>query len=196
MRELTIRHFTDADIGVRTALLRESSFQANLTDFATLAEDDALVVAQRRTIADEQDSKRIFTVVGGKGQIVGFMWITSIDWRAQVCELSFAVLPDYRSGYGLSANTATLDYLRRELNFEVVINQVLDHNTMFQSGDKLANSSTVVCPYDSYTVGAWRTACYWTQSREEFYASVQRFAARRLARRDRIRAALAEEVPA
>jgi len=192
MRELSVRHFAEDDIPIRTALLRESLFQTNLTDVATLTEDDELVAAQRATIREQQDTKRIFTVLGAKGQVAGFMWVTSIDWCAQICELSFAMLPAYRSGFGLAANTVTLDYLRQELNFEVVINQVLGHNTMLQSADRLAAMSTVVCPNDSYTVGEWRTACYWTQSRAKFYAGVAAFASRRTVRRDRIKAALAE----
>jgi hypothetical protein len=62
----SLRHFTEADLPLRTELLRDDKFQTNLTDFATLTDTDALIASQRRTIEDEHDVKRIFTVCGTK----------------------------------------------------------------------------------------------------------------------------------
>lgn len=164
---VTLRHFTEEDIPERTALLREARFQANLTDFGVVSSDDALIERQRRAITEEHAVKRLFTLCGPGGATVGFAWITSIDWRSQVCELSFGVLPRYRGAFGAAAVGAAHAYIRAELNMRVVVNQVLDHNTMLVSAGELARKSTVRCPYDSYTVGDWRTACYWTEGEED-----------------------------
>jgi hypothetical protein len=193
MRELTVRHFTEDDIPIRSELLREARFQANLTDFAILTGDDALAAGQRRTIAEEHDTKRIFTVCARGDKVVGFLWITSIDWLSQVCELSFAMLPRYRGGYGPPAIDAVLGYLHDELNMEVVVNQVLEHNQMLHSAGDLAARGRVICPYDSYTVGQWRTAYYWTRGRAEFRADLAEVSRKRRERADRIRAAIREE---
>jgi RimJ/RimL family protein N-acetyltransferase len=191
MLGMKVRHFTTEDIPLRTELLRESRFQANLTDFATLTEDDALTANQASTIAGQHDVKRIFTVVGKKEQVIAFVWITSIDWIAQSCELSFALLPRYRGGFGPAMSSTALEYLHEELNMEVVINQVLSHNTMLQSADKLAAMSKVVSEFDCYTVGEWRTARYWTQSRDEFRAGAGDARTGRAELSARIRAAVA-----
>jgi RimJ/RimL family protein N-acetyltransferase len=184
----SLRHFAEEDLPLRTELLRDNKFQANLTDFATLADTDALMAGQRRTIEDEHDVKRIFTVCGTKGQPVGFVWLTSIDWRSQTCELSIAVLPRYRGTYGLAAIAAALRYVHDELNMEAIVNQVLAHNTMLQSQALLDSRHTVTCPHDSYTVGEWRTALFWADTRAEYHLSKVEFEKRRKARRDRIMA--------
>ncbi|HEV3170981.1 MAG TPA: GNAT family N-acetyltransferase [Actinocrinis sp.] len=185
---VTVRHFTEADIPVRTALLRESRFQANLTDFAVVAEDDALAAGQRRTLEQEHAVKRIFTLCGPEDRIVGFAWITSIDWRSQSCELSFGVLPQYRGGFGAIAVAAAHEYLRTELNMRVVINQVLEHNTMLHSAEALAAEQRVRCPYDSYTVGEWRTSYYWSTTEDDIRRYRERTETRRREIAERIRA--------
>jgi len=134
---MTVRHFTEADIPIRTELLRENKYQTNLNDFAMSADDRALADGMRRTIAEQHHTKRLFTMCGSKGQVVGFSWITSIDWRSQACELSFAVLPRYRSGFGFKAVEAAHEYLREQLHMDVIINQVLSHNTMMLSAAEL-----------------------------------------------------------
>jgi hypothetical protein len=186
---VTLRHFTEDDIPARSALLRETRFQANLTDFAVLSSDAALTARQLRAITEEHDEKRLFTMCGPGGDPVGFAWISSVDWRSQCCELSFGVLPRYRGAYGAAAVGAAHTYIREELNMRVVINQVLEHNTMLVSGDELAANRAVRCPYDSYTVGDWRTACYWTESDEDARRRQQETARRRRSVAARISAA-------
>ncbi len=189
---IQIRHFSPDDIPIRSALLRDDAFQANLTDFAVLTEDDALASWQLRTIAQEQDVKRIFTACRRNGEVIGFLWITSLDWRSQCCELSFAILPRFRGAFGPPAIDAARAYVYDELNMRVVVDQVLEHNTMLHSGSDLNRRSRVRCPYDSYTVGEWRTALYWTQRRHDYRNGVAEDTRKRAATRERIRAALSE----
>lgn len=119
---------------------------------------------------------------------MGFAWITSIDWRGQCCELSFGVLPRYRGGLGALAVQAAHDYLRAELNMRVIVNQVLEHNTMLQSAEALAASRQVRCEYDSYTVGEWRASCYWTLTEHDVRANTHELEDRRRTIAERIRA--------
>lgn len=186
---VTVRHFTEDDIPTRTALLRESRFQANLTDFAVVSDDDALTANQRRTVTREHRVKRMFTLCGTGGVTVGFAWITSIDWPGQTCELSFGVLPECRGPYGAAAVSAAHAHIRSELNMEVVVNQVLEHNTMLVSTGELSEQQRVRCAYDSYTVGEWRTACYWTESAHDVRRRREQAADRRRAIAARIRSA-------
>jgi hypothetical protein len=188
MAFVTVSHFTEADVPVRTALLHESRFQANLTDFAVATSDDALVTGQLRTIAEEHDVKRILTMRDRRGDIVGFAWITSIDWRSRTCELSFGLLPRYRGGYGVAAVAAANEYLREELNVRAIVNQVLDHNTMLLSARTQAAQRRVLSPYDSYTVGEWRAAGYWSDTEETVRAQQDEAEDRRRALADRVRA--------
>lgn len=188
MSIVTVRHFTVADIPIRTALLREPRFQANLTDFAVIAADDSLVANQTRTIAEEHDVKRIFTLCSRRDEVVGFAWITAIDWRSQSCELSFGVLPRFRGPFGAAAVAAAHEHVRRELNMQVVINQVLEHNTMFMSAEDLKSQRRVRCEFDSYTVGQWRSTCYWSESARDVENLHQRADDRRRAIAERIRA--------
>jgi len=189
MSIMTVRHFTESDIPARTELLREAEFQANLTDFAVAAEDAELAASQLRTIREEHRTKRMFTICGPRRQVAGFAWITSIDWRAQCCELSFAVLPRYRGGMGAFAIGAVHDYLRSELNMRVIVNQVLEHNQMMHSARDLAAQRQVRCDLDSYTRGKWRTACYWTYTERDEAAWRADASARRRELADRIVAA-------
>ncbi|WP_062216648.1 GNAT family N-acetyltransferase [Streptomyces sp. NBRC 109706] len=188
MTFVTVRHFTEDDIPLRLQLLRESQFQANLSDFAVQAADADLVADVRRTIAERQAERRIFTLCGAGGAVMGFAWITSVDWRNQCCELSFGVLPRFRGGPGAFAVQAAHDHVRSELNMRVVVNQVLEHNTMLQSAAALASSRQVRCAYDSYTVGRWRSACYWTLTDEDVSADRAERLARRREVAERIRA--------
>jgi hypothetical protein len=184
---VTVRHFTEEDIPLRTELLRESHFQANLTDFAASTDDDGLAENQRRTIEEQHRTKRMFTLCGPQKRVMGFAWITSIDWRNQCCELSFGVLPRDR-GIGAVAVIAANQYLRLELNMDIIVNQVLDHNKMLLSADSLADQRRVHCDFDSYTVGEWRAAAYWTSTEQDVRDQQEQEAIRRREVADRIRA--------
>lgn len=188
MSFVTLRHFTEADIPLRSELLREARFLANLTDFGMVMEEDALVERQRKTIHEEHETRRFYTLCGPEEQVIGFAWISSIDWRSQSCELSFGILPRYRGYYGAPAVAVAHDYLRNELNMRVTVNQVLDHNTMMHSARQLAIRQRVRCPYDSFTVGEWRAACYWSETDDDIEVERDQAQKRRRAVAQRIRA--------
>jgi len=188
MRALTVRHFTEADVPLRTAVLREQRFGSNLTDWALVADVEEVQAHQRRLLARAQETVRIYCACRGDGEVVGFLWITDVDWRAQTCELSVAMLPRYRVGFGTLAVIAAQHHLYGELNIRVVVHRVLEHNTMLNSRDRLATTSQVRCDHDSYTVGEFRTALMWTQTAEDFHANLDRLPNRRDELGARIRA--------
>jgi hypothetical protein len=188
MSIVTVRHLTEADIPERAALMRESRFAANLSDYGIAAADEDLVGILHRAITTDHDVKRHFALCGPSGQVVGFAWITAIDWRSQCCELSFGMLPRFRGAFGAPAVAAAHTFIRTELNMRVVVNQVLEHNTMLLSADTLAAEQRVRCDYDSYTVGQWRTACYWSENEEQALAKRDQAQRRRAALAERIRA--------
>jgi RimJ/RimL family protein N-acetyltransferase len=192
MQVMTVRHFTEADIPARIDHLRDPSFQANLSDFTASITDDDLAASQRRTIAEEQRTARIFTICGPGGEVAGFAWISSIDWYSQCCELSLGVLPRYRGGPGALASAALHEYLLSELNMRVVVTQILDHNQMMQSAERVAARRQVICPLDSYTAGEWRAAYFWAHTETDTRGYPRAEQARRQALADRIRARIGE----
>ena len=186
-------HFAAEDVPIRNALLRDPEFQANITDFASTVDDDELSASPLRTIAEEHDTKRIFTVRRGQGEVIGLWWITSIDWRSQSCELSFALLPRFRRAFGTHLAEAAFRYLYDELNMKVVISQVMEHNVMLHSTERLTRLRRVRSPYDQFTAGHWVTACYWTSTVEDSRDDVRDLARRRAEHAARLRAALGRE---
>jgi|SRR5579859_6645432 len=193
MQVMTVRHFTEADIPARIKHMRDPSFQANLSDFATSITDESLAARQRRTIAQEQHTARIFTICGPGGEVAGFAWINPIDWYSQCCELSAGVLPPYRGGLGALAVAALYEYLLSELNIRVVVSQVLDHNQMMQSAELMAACRQVTCPLDSYTAGEWRAAHFWAFTEADARSYLGAEPAGRQALADRIRARIEED---
>ncbi len=186
-----MRHFELSDIPVRSALLRDGRVLANINDDALNQADDQLAEGQRRTVEEQHHTKLIYTVCMPDGSTIGFCWLTSIDWRSRSCELSFALLPEYRIGLGSALVPEAREFMFRELNMRTMINQVLDHNTMLLSTGDQRELSQVTCDYDSYTVGEFRRARYWSRTVEQCVAEAEEFRRRRAERRERILAAAA-----
>jgi hypothetical protein len=187
---VTVRHFTAEDVPIRSALLRDPQFQANITDVASRTMDDELAASQLRTIAEEQNTKQIFTVCRRGDEIIGFFWISHIDWRSQSCELSLALLPKFRRAFGLLLVQAALRHLYDELNMQVVIDQVLEHNVMLLSESTVAERSQIRSIYNQFTDGRWVTACAWSNAVEESWREPN-FDRQRAKRAARIRTTLA-----
>lgn len=188
MLKVRVRHFTEADVPVRTALLLDAAVLANLNGDAATRSVEELHAAQVATIRTGQHDKMILTAETAKGRVLGFLWLTSIDWRSRSCEASIAMLPDARFGMGALAFDAMSDFVFDDLNMLVVVNQVLAHNTMMQSSADVEGRAQVTSPYDCYTSGAFRTSQYWTETAEQYRA---RHAARRAARPGAVRVAAA-----
>jgi hypothetical protein len=189
MRRLLIRHFDHADVPARTELMMEGAFTRNLAHVGALTPRRQLEAAQERTIEEEYDSKIIFVVTTVSGTTIGYTWITGIDWLHRSCELSIALLPEFRRSYGLLALIVMYDYLYDEMNFETVVNQILVGNDMLMSDEAAGRARQVHCRRDSYTHGEFRDARYWAQTRAEHHA----FAQRTQERNDRIRARIRRE---
>jgi hypothetical protein len=191
MRRLQIRHFDHGDIEARTELLMDAAFRRNIVHLGARTPTDELRASQARTIEEEYEAKIIFVVSTGTGATLGFTWITSIDWVNRTCELSIALLAQFRRSYGLLALIEMYDYLYDEMNFETVINQILVGNEMLMSDDAAHRSQQVQCANDSFTDGAFRDSRYWTQTRQQHQA----FVTRTQARNARIRARVGDLSP-
>jgi hypothetical protein len=59
---------------------------------------------------------------------------------------------------------------------------------MLQSAESLAAASRVRCEFDSYTVGQWRTAMFWTDTEDDARIQDLKVAQRRRDLAERIRA--------
>ncbi|MGQ0838599.1 GNAT family N-acetyltransferase [Actinokineospora sp.] len=194
MRGLTIRHFTPADVPLRTALLREPHCLENIGDWPLLTDHGEIVARQHAAIAHRQASLRLFCVCRGTGEVIGFVWMTDIDWRSQTCQFSIVLVERYRGGFGTPAVITAREYLHNELNMRVVVNRVFEHNTMLNSRGQLTASRQVTCPYDGYTVGEFRTQSAWVQTVDDFRASVAELPQRRAELRARIQSRAAEVI--
>ncbi|MBB2893334.1 GNAT family N-acetyltransferase [Flexivirga oryzae] len=166
--KLVVRHYRSTDIPIRARLLRDAAFEANLNGWGSRSSADAIRAREEHTITDGQWTKRVYTVTKGDGVVVGFCWITSLDVVAAHCELSFAILPEYRGAYGLLVHTAASWYVWNELGMAAVTHQVLGHNSMFVRRSQLNRYATLVSRNDDNTAGQDRDAFYWTEDRKQF----------------------------
>lgn len=171
--KLVVRHYEHRDIPVRAALLRDAAFAANLNSWGTRSSACTIHAREEATIDDGQWDKRVLTVTKPDGTVVGFCWLTSLDMVAGHCELSFAVLPQYRSGYGLLVHTVASAYVWNELGMLAVTHQVLDHNQMFIRRSELQRHATLISHRDDHTAGQTRDAFYWSEDKEQFVRALE-----------------------
>jgi hypothetical protein len=184
MRRLTVRHLDHDDIDDRVELLMEAAFSTNIAHIGALTTRAELRRFHERAIEEQYESKIFFVVATLAGMKIGYTWISNIDWRHRVCELSIALLPEFRRAYGLLALIEMYDYLYDEMNFETVVNQILVGNEMLMSDGAAERTRQVHCRRDSFTEGMLRDSRYWSQTRAEHRA----YAARAMERTERVRA--------
>ncbi len=184
---LVIRLLREEDIAERVAIYSDPRVRSNLAHTGALVPPDEMTLAHQEWLAGTADERLMYRLSLPSGELVGFTWLTELDWVEQTCELSIAILPDYRSRMGLLALLAMYDHLHNTLNMQVVVNQVLSVNEMLLRPEVRADRAQVVSPDDCFTAGALRTNYRWTQDRAEH----ERFTRRAVQRRERIRNRLA-----
>jgi hypothetical protein len=189
MKRLLLRHYDHDDVEERIALMTEAAFQRNLAHSPALTSHEELCAREHRTIDEQYETRIVYVVTTRSGVTIGYAWISSIDWISRCCELSIALLPRYRRGYGLAALIELYDHLYDNMNFETVVNQVLAGNDMLLSDDAARAVRHVHCRRDSYNDGEFRDALYWSQTGDEHRA----FAERTRERHARIRARIAQQ---
>lgn len=186
MLPLDVSHLEESDIPERITLLYDVAVRNNLNAITLAHSAEELTAAHRRALAAEHQTKRFFKLSLGDGGLIGYCWITEIDWVNQTCELSIAILPGFRVGYGFIGLLRMYDYLYDTLNVRVVVNQILDGNEMLRSRTSIAPLVQVESPLDSLTCGALRTAYYWTQNRDEHAELARRRQQTRRSTRDNV----------
>lgn len=164
--KLFVTHLEEEDIEERILLLFDYHVQKNLNHTSMLLNKDEIRKSHIDTINHGQEFKRYYVIKTSNQNIIGYCWITSVDWVEQTCELSISILPDFRIGYGMLALLEMYNYLYKYLNMRTIINQVLEGNQLLRSEDSL-NKKSIKSRYDSFTFGKYRSAFTWTQTLEQ-----------------------------
>ena len=167
VKPLVIRLMTEEDIDERVALLTDAKVQRNLLHTGALVPATELRAKHSGWIEAEEPQRLMYRVGTQAGDLIGFTWLTSIDWTSQSCELSIALIPERRGRYGMLTLIHMYEYLYATLNMRVVTNQILSANTMLVRAETRAQRAQVVSPDDSYTTGGFRTSYRWTQTRRD-----------------------------
>jgi hypothetical protein len=188
MKALRVRLMRAADIDERVALYFDERVQSNITHAGALLTAEQVRAAHERWLETGWDDRLMYRVGDDAGDLVGFTWLTGLDWLAQTAELSIMLVPRHRQRLGLLALISMYDHLYDTLNLRVVLNQVLSANQMLLSAQNRRSRAQVVSPDHVYTVGELRTAYLWGQTR----ADHEDYAARAAQRNTRVREALAE----
>lgn len=166
---LDIRHFEESDIPLRREVMNDSVYITNVRDTALRTDDKQIYESYMETLRESPRSMVMFTACTRKGKVLGFTWVYDIDWDRPSGQMSIAMLPKYRSGWGYAAIQATAALLYDEYNFQSLTTQIFTHNTMMHSDEWIAQRSDIVMPYFSFTGGEFRHSRVWTQSRDEYY---------------------------
>jgi hypothetical protein len=166
LQGIYIEHFEHEHIEDRISLLYDYHIQKNLNHLSMIFDKNKIREIHEDSIENQQSSKRYYVIKTNKNKIVGYCWISSIDWINRTCELSIGILPEFRIGYGLLALVKMYDYLYDQLNMKTVLNQILEGNELLRSKVSL-NGLAIKLEQDSFTAGKVRNAYMWTQTKEE-----------------------------
>jgi hypothetical protein len=166
LQGIYIEHFEHEHIEDRISLLYDYHIQKNLNHLSMQFDKNKIREIHEDSIENKQNSKRYYVIKTNKNRIVGYCWISSIDWINRTCELSIGILPEYRIGYGLLALVKMYDYLYDQLNMKTVLNQILEGNELLRSKVSL-NGLAIKIKRDSFTAGKVRNAYMWTQTKQE-----------------------------
>lgn len=164
--KLIICHLEENDVNGRMELLYDYHVQKNLNHLSMLYDETQIKEIHLQSIFHQQDSKRHYIIKTHSEKIVGYCWITAIDWLNSSCELSISILPKYRIGYGYLALIEMYEYLYKNLNIKTIINQILEGNELLRSETSIIDFA-LKSEYDSYTSGMYRSSYIWTQTLEQ-----------------------------
>lgn len=170
MKRLRVRLMRAEDIDDRVALYLDERVQSNLSHAGTLVGREQLRAAHLDWLESDWHERLMYRVSTEGDELVGFTWLTEIDWISQRCELSIMLMPRYRQQLGLLALISMYDYLYETLNMHVVLNQVLSVNEMLLSPQLRRSRAQVISPDHVYTLGELRTSYLWGQCRAEHQA--------------------------
>jgi hypothetical protein len=176
-------------IAERVAIYSDPRVMSNLAHTGVMTPPDVMTRAHEDWLDEGFDERLMYRVSLPTDELIGFTWLTELDWVNQTCELSIAILPEHRGRWGLFVLLQMYDFLHNSLNMEVVVNQVLSVNEMLLRPEVRAGRAEVVSPDDCFTAGSLRTNYRWTQDRTEH----ENFTLRAIERRERIKAKIAAQ---
>lgn len=167
-RKVIISHFEKENIEERITLLSDFHVQKNLNHTSMLMSKEELRNMSLERIKNDQNWLRFYVMKSPKKQIIGYCWISSIDWIEQSCELSISIFPQYRVGYGLLALLEMYEYLYQHLNMKTIVNQTLEDNNLLLASNSSIKENAIKSDFDSYTFGTYRSSFLWTQTINEY----------------------------
>nr|WP_256439604.1 GNAT family N-acetyltransferase [Sporosarcina sp. 6E9] len=152
----------------RINLLLDFHVQKNLNHTSMLVSKDELRNMSLERIKSGQNILRFYVVKSPNKQVIGYCWISSIDWIEQSCELSISIFPEFRVGYGLLALLEMYEYLYQHLNMKTIVNQSLEGNSLLLAKNSSIKENAIRSDFDSYTFGRYRSSYLWTQTIDEY----------------------------
>ncbi|MEC5425422.1 GNAT family N-acetyltransferase [Virgibacillus sp. C22-A2] len=164
-KNIMITHLEEEDIDGRISLLYEFHVQQNLNHLSMTVDKSKLKDFYSDAVIEQQDNKRYYVIKTKSQKIIGYCWISDIDWINQSCELSISILPKYRIGFGFLAMVEMYNYLYNQLNMKSVINQILEGNNLLL---KSAPKNALKRRMDSFTFGEYRASYLWNQTKEQY----------------------------
>ncbi|MFB8765407.1 GNAT family N-acetyltransferase [Nocardiopsis alba] len=167
-RFIRIRHFQESDIPLRVELMNDDRYMANVRDTALSTGANELERWHLDVLNEHPRSTMLFTATTNKGQVLGFTWVYDIDWTGPSGQLSIAMFPRYRTGWGSLAIQATSALLFDEFGFQRITTQIFTHNTMMHSDEWTSERTDLLLPYFAFVSGRFCHSRIWTQSQEEY----------------------------
>lgn len=164
-KKVIITHLEQEDIDGRISLLYDFHVQQNLNHLSMMVDQSEIKEFYSNAVKEQQDNKRYYVIRTKNREIIGYCWITEIDWINRSCELSISILPKYRIGFGFLAMIEMYNYLYFHLHMKSVINQVLEGNTLLL---KNTPKSAIKRRMDSFTFGIYRKSYLWNQTKEQY----------------------------
>lgn len=164
---LGIRHAQPQDLPHYLELLHDARYLANINPLAAHLPPGQLAAQARRLIENPPPDYLLFTLSLYEAEVIGFVWVTGIDWIAQVGKVGLGLLPHRRSQLGAVALRAAQFYLRTEFNLQVLLSRVREGNDMLMSASWVAERRQVFAPNYFYAGGRYLHASLWTETAEQ-----------------------------
>ena len=177
MKPLRVRPMRDADVDEWLAMYVDEDVQTNINHQGGVTAPDELR-AQVRVWLTGRSGRLYFRIGTGGGDLVGFAWLTKLDWISQRCGLTVMVAPRHRNRLGLLAHIAMYNHIYDMLNLRVVVHEVLSGNEMMRSEEHYRSRAQAISPDHCFTVGVRRTCYWWAETRADHHAILARTAAR------------------
>lgn len=174
IRHVHIRRMTVGDIPARVDLLQDEHVKENIEDLAAVLPRRQIEAHNFQRMNDEESHHIDLVLENSSGAVLGYSWLSGIDWQSRLCEVSIALLPEYRGGLGHICYLAVKVFVFQSLGIRSILCQVLSSNRMMIGGEQLKKKATMHSKWDAYIAGEWRECYLWIEDSESFEAAMGR----------------------